>query len=45
MTAEVSSVTVTIDTMAEQTGANRQELLERGAGMFDGLYAVLKQKT
>ena len=45
MTAVVSGVTVEIDAMAEQTGANHQELLERGTAMFDGLYPMLEQKA
>jgi hypothetical protein len=45
LTAVVSSVTVTIDARAEQTDADHLELLERGTAMFDGLSAVLKQKT
>jgi hypothetical protein len=45
LTEVVSSVTVTIDAMAKGTGADQHELLERGTAMFDGLYAVLKQKT
>jgi hypothetical protein len=40
----VSSVTVK-NAIGEQTDADHDELLERGTAMFDGLYAVLKQKT
>ncbi len=45
MTAVVAGVTVKIDVVAEQTGADDQEFLERGTAMFDGLYAVLNRNT